>query len=55
VEAPVSPEPVDPLPAILATLNPAQRRAAAAGDGPLLIIAVLGRGRRRRWPTGWRR
>ena len=48
MEAPVSPQPVDsvdPLSAILAALNPAQRRAAAAGDSPLLIIAGAGTGK----------
>jgi len=36
---------VDPAAAILADLNPAQRRAAAAGEGPLLIIAGAGTGK----------
>jgi len=35
----------DPAASILADLNPAQRRAAAAGDAPLLIIAGAGTGK----------
>jgi DNA helicase-2/ATP-dependent DNA helicase PcrA len=35
----------DPLDSILAPLNPAQRRAADAGDRPLLIIAGAGTGK----------
>ncbi|HZL20606.1 MAG TPA: ATP-dependent helicase [Polyangia bacterium] len=35
----------DPIDAILAGLNPAQRRAAGAGDGPLLVIAGAGTGK----------
>jgi DNA helicase-2/ATP-dependent DNA helicase PcrA len=37
--------PSDPLSAILEPLNGAQRRAAAADDGPLLIIAGAGTGK----------
>jgi DNA helicase-2/ATP-dependent DNA helicase PcrA len=35
----------DPADPILASLNPAQRRAAGAGDGPLLVIAGAGTGK----------
>ncbi len=41
-ETPETPDPRDP---ILDPLNPAQRRAAAAGDRPLLIIAGAGTGK----------
>jgi DNA helicase-2/ATP-dependent DNA helicase PcrA len=40
-----TPDAPDPLDRILRTLNPAQRRAAAAGDGPLLIVAGAGTGK----------
>src|ERR1700690_1547779 len=41
---PPTPDPAAPDP-ILETLNPAQRRAAAADDRPLLIIAGAGTGK----------
>src|SRR5262249_40046343 len=40
-----TPSAQDSLVAILAPLNPAQRRAAAADDRPLLIIAGAGTGK----------